>query len=81
MNKNANENQKDFDELIRLMLKFNCLVQQDDVCDVVDCDCCPFDHLSPVSEYGDVDTTACTEAMANKIDELRRGTHSEERQD
>ena len=71
MSKNYNEIQNnDFDALLRLMLKFNCLIQQDDVCDVVDCSRCPFDHLSPETEDGYVDTTACTTAMANKLEEI-----------
>ena len=75
MSKNYNEIQNnDFDALIRHMLKFNCLIQQDDICDVIDCSRCPFDHLSPETEDGDVDTTACTTAMANKLEELRKGT-------
>jgi hypothetical protein len=74
MNKNYDEIQNnDFDTLLRLMLKFNCLIQQDDICDVIDCSYCPFGHLSPETEYGDVDTTACTTAMANKLEELRKG--------
>ena len=71
MSKNYNEIQNnDFDALLRLMLKFNRLIQQDDICDVIDCSRCPFDHLSPETENGDVDTTACTTAMANKLEEL-----------
>lgn len=75
MSKNYNEIQNnDFDALSRLMLKFNRLIQQDDICDVIDCSHCPFDHLSPEAENGDIDTTACTTAMANKLEELRKGT-------
>lgn len=75
MNKNYDEIQNnDFDALLRLMLKFNCLIQQDDICDVMDCSHCPFGHLSPETECGDVDTTACTTAMANKLEKLREVT-------
>lgn len=73
MNKNYDKIQNnDFDALLRLMLKFDCLIEQDDICDVIDCRRCPFDHLFPETE--DVDMTACTTAMANKLEELRRGT-------
>lgn len=75
MNKNYDEIQNnDFDALLRLMLKFNRLIQQDDICDVMDCSHCPFGHLSPETECGDVDTTACTAAMANKLEKLREVT-------
>lgn len=74
MNKNYDEIQNnDFDALLRLMLKFNRLIQQDDICDVMDCSHCPFGHLSPEIEDKDVDTTACTTALANKLEELRKG--------
>ena len=71
MSKNYDEIQNnDFDTLLRLMLKFNCLIQQDDICDVIDCSRCPFDLLSPETEDGDVDTTACTNAMAEHLEKV-----------
>lgn len=62
---------EELDSLLRMLVKFNPLIQQDDVCDVIDCDKCPFDKLSPVDDYGDVDTTACTSAMIAQIERIK----------
>lgn len=61
----------ELNSLLRMLIKFNPLIQQDDVCDVIDCDRCPFDNLSPVDDYGDVDTTACTSAMLAQIEHIK----------
>lgn len=62
---------EEFDSLATMLVKFNPLVHHDDVCDIIDCDRCPFDHLSPTNEDGDVDTTACTEALTNRLERIR----------
>lgn len=62
---------EEFDALTTMLVKFNPLVHHDDVCDIIDCDRCPFDHLSPTLENEDVDTTACTKALTERLERIR----------
>lgn len=67
--------EKNFREFLRLCAKYNPEVTADDICDLVTCSRCPFDHMS------DEDYTVCQAELDVALEDVKRDYHIDEEQE
>ena len=65
----TNVSTAEFDNLLRLLAKFNPDIDVWTVCDAISCERCPFDKLTPRSTPDSV--KECMDGLRTRLDELR----------